>query len=117
VTGFSSPDRGPRPGELIAKTNIAGDRCVVLLAGEIDLASAPVFERELRSAEAKGARQVVVDLGGVEFMDSSGIRALLEARRRAEEAGHRLVLRHCRRQIWRLFEITGITDLFSFDED
>jgi anti-sigma B factor antagonist len=82
--------------------------------GEIDLASAPALERELRDAE-RPARRVVLDLAGLEFIDSTGIHVLVDAQRRAEINGHQLVLKHVPAQAERLFSLTGIKPRFSID--
>jgi anti-anti-sigma factor len=58
---------------------IAGDRCerVLVLSGEMDLAAVPRFGEALKSVCADGAQEVVLDLRGLDFMDSAGLRAIL----------------------------------------
>jgi anti-sigma B factor antagonist len=60
--------------------------------GELDLAGAEPLETELKRVEATDAAAIVVDLTGVEFMDCSGVRVLLDAHRRSREDGDRLRL-------------------------
>jgi len=83
----------------------------VELYGELDLATVPMLDRELRSASARGAMRVVVDLSGLEFIDSSGLHALLAAR---ENATYALELTRGPAAVQRLFDLTGCTDLFRF---
>jgi anti-sigma B factor antagonist len=59
-----------------------GDACVVKLGGELDLYNAPTVRNALADACANGAERVVVDLSEVEFIDSTGLGVLIEARTR-----------------------------------
>lgn len=52
---------------------------VVALAGEIDIASGPAFEAGVEQAVSAGPGPVLIDMGGVEFMDSTGLRVLIGA--------------------------------------
>ena len=61
-----------------------GDACVVKLAGELDLYNAPQVRKALRDASADSPRRVVVDLGEVEFIDSTALGVLIEARKRLD---------------------------------
>lgn len=78
---------------------------VVAVAGEIDIASTPQLERLLEEACAGGA-DIVVDLAEVTFMDVSGLRALLDARRRAERDGVPLALANVPPAVVRLLKLT-----------
>jgi len=53
---------------------------------------------------------VTVDLSGVTYMDSSGLRALLEARDHLDGQARRLIVDACSRPVQRLFEITGVCE-------
>lgn len=83
----------------------ADDHQVVRLHGELDLAyAAPVRAALLGVAGA----EVVVDLSGLNFIDASGLSALLAARREMAEQGRRLVLAGPSPQVRRVFELTGL---------
>lgn len=92
------------------------DAVVLALSGELDLASAPMLERELREAEALGPSRLVIDLGGLAFMDSTGLQALLRARERANNNRHQLSLRRAPHQVQRVFELTKTVDAFTFED-
>jgi anti-anti-sigma factor len=81
---------------------------VVQLGGELDLASFHELEHALAPAvdSDSAAELVVLDLGRLEFMDVSGLRALVRSRRRAESAGKQLVLAAPAPAIWRLLSLT-----------
>jgi anti-sigma B factor antagonist len=110
------PDRLPRPGELTIETDAVGSRIVFSLAGELDLESAPKLASRLDTVQLDDTRELVIDLEGVDFIDSTGLRVLLGAKRDAEDAGHRLLLRGAHGQVARLFEIAGVLEQFSFDD-
>jgi anti-anti-sigma factor len=106
----------PLPGQLVIDRTIEGDAVTLVVRGELDLTSAPVFERALLEAEASNPRRVIIDLSGLEFMDSTGLRALLIARERAQENGHELALRRGPRQVQRVLELTKTLDAFQFED-
>jgi anti-sigma B factor antagonist len=113
-TPTGSPSRNsPRPGELMIELLSDGDAVTLLLRGELDLGSRPALEQALRRAEGTSGR-VVVDLAGLGFIDSTGIHLLVEAHRRA--AG-RLSLRRGAPDVQRVLELTGVADLFVFEDD
>ena len=58
---------------------------------------------------------VMVDMSDVTFMDSSGLRVLVEAQQRAESGGPSLVLRSPSRQITRLLDLAGLTENFQIE--
>jgi anti-anti-sigma factor len=86
-----------------------GRTCVLSLVGELDLASAPTLEEAVAAACAKGAEAVVIDLRGVTFIDSTGLRGVLRARELAIAQDCRCsVVRTLPRQVARIFELAGI---------
>lgn len=95
-------------GRLTISSEREGDVHTISLAGELDLATVPVVERELERAEATDALSIVVDLGGLAFIDSTGVRILLSAHARSRADGHRLVLLRGSGSVQRVFEICGV---------
>ena len=77
---------------------------VVVVSGEIDMATAPKLRAHL--VTAKG--HVIVDLRAVSFLDSSGIAALVDARKRLTDAGGNLLLRKPEGIVRRALEIIGL---------
>jgi anti-sigma B factor antagonist len=80
------------------------------LAGELDIAQAPLFERTLQEAEDGGARLIVLDMRNVSFMDIRGMRVITEASDRLREAGGRLILVRGPRAVEMVFACTGAAD-------
>jgi anti-sigma B factor antagonist len=81
----------------------------VHVAAELDIATAPILARTLRSAELR-ARLVVLDLRELTFVDSSGVRVIVYASLRARRAGRRLVLVRGPAQVQRLLALSGALD-------
>jgi anti-anti-sigma factor len=106
----------PAPGPLSIDSRREGDAVLIALSGELDLASAPDLERELKEAEATNPSRVSIDLSRLGFMDSTGLQALLRARERAGSASYELSLRRGPHQVQRVFELTRTVDAFSFED-
>jgi anti-anti-sigma factor len=85
----------------------------IVVHGDIDVAGGPILDRALIDADRLGP--VVIDLGDVFFIDSSGLRCLLGASRRARDRGTTIVLRAVSAEVLRLLQITGTTDQFSIE--
>ena len=84
---------------------------VVAVAGEVDLATIDQVEEVL--AEALGTGRVVVDLSACDFIDSSGLRALVTARSAAEESGGSLVLVTEDAGILRVLSVAALDRVFE----
>jgi anti-sigma B factor antagonist len=86
---------------------------IIIASGDIDLAGGPVLEAAILQGE--NDHPIVIDLAGVVFIDSSGLRSLLGASRRATERGTDVVLRSSSPEVLRLLEITGTTSQFRLE--
>jgi anti-anti-sigma factor len=104
----------PIPEAFSVRTEQHGEAAVVVPTGELDLATAPALEEALGQAFASGAVRVVLDLRELEFIDSSGLRTLLTARRRAEEAEAQFSLVAGHRGLERTLEIAGVHKVFQW---
>jgi anti-sigma B factor antagonist len=100
------------PGEWRTPFSAESRDGALVVAGEIDTATAPAFEAAMAD-HLLDHGGLVVDLAAVSFMDSTGLSALVEAQRRAE--GERIVLRGASPMIRRLLEITGLHDVFELE--
>ena len=88
--------------------------CLVWVAGELDLHTAPELERALLAAATEAPGPVMVDLSGCTFMDSTALAILVEASRRLDGANGRLTIIAAAPAILRPFQITGLDRLFVF---
>jgi anti-sigma B factor antagonist len=93
------------------------DGQVLSITGEIDLAVASRFAQALESLIEESNGTGLVDLSQVHFMDSSGIRALLKAKRDAEAKGKVLALLTPSASCRRVLEISGAWDEFTIKDD
>lgn len=90
------------------------DRFTVLeVAGEVDVYTAPVLRDRLADLLEAGKRHLIVDLGGVEFLDSTGLGVLVAGLNRAREVGGSLSLVCSQERVLKLFRITGLDEVFT----
>jgi anti-sigma B factor antagonist len=95
---------------LTANWQVTEAQHVLHLKGELDLPSSRKLVEALDEL-TPGARRVLVDVQRVSFVDSSGLSALLQSRRRCEERGIEFKVTPGTPAVTRLLEITGLTDL------
>jgi len=88
---------------------------VLVVEGEVDVATAPELRQELHRLLDEDTTTLVVDLSGTSFMDSSGLGVLIGALKRLRSDGHDdvLVLEGLQDAVRRVFEITGLIDVFT----
>ena len=90
-----------------------GGTRVVTVRGEVDVATAPTLGEALDAALDEGSGPVVVDLSGVTFIDSTGLGVLIAVRKRCLDSGRELRVVVSDPRILKVFEITGLDDLFA----
>jgi anti-anti-sigma factor len=98
-------------------TEQRGDQLRVALAGELDIVNAPGLEERLAAIEADGADTLILDLRDVEFIDSTGLRALIAANERARSAGRRLVVVSGAKAVDRLLSLTQLDQRLEIVDD
>jgi anti-sigma B factor antagonist len=103
------------PLEITAEQQDGQTRLV--LVGELDIASAPRFEEGLADAERAEPAVLVLDLRKVEFIDSTGLRAVIAADERARNAGRRLVLVRGTPAVERVLSVTQLDQRFDIVDD
>jgi anti-anti-sigma factor len=86
---------------------------VVSVTGDLDLWNAPALEQRLGRWLESGRTWLVVDLSQASFLDSSGLGALTASMRRVERKGGRLIVVNTRRQMQRVFELTGLVRVLN----
>jgi anti-anti-sigma factor len=107
----ASPIPPPVP-PFVVRLERDGPACVLVLEGELDL-----YTTKEAIRVAAGAVVHVVDLAGVSFIDSTGLRMVLELYRRAQDAEQPFVVAGARPEVARSFEITGITQVVEVADD
>ncbi|MBW3607560.1 MAG: STAS domain-containing protein [Actinobacteria bacterium] len=97
-----------------ADVAVGHDEVVVAVRGELDLQSADVLEHEVAALHSAGHDRIVIDLRRTEFIDSTGLRVLIDLRNAAERAGRHLSLVRGPRGVQRIFELTATGPLFDW---
>jgi anti-anti-sigma factor len=94
-----------------------GGEHTVILSGELDLATRPLLDVALRRIEHESVDVLVLDLGEVAFMDSTGLHCVLMAKAMCARNECELLLVPGSTQVQRLFALSGVLNEFSFHED
>ncbi|MFF6995358.1 STAS domain-containing protein [Streptomyces sp. NPDC008313] len=99
------------PLTLTTRSTPAGP--VLELAGDLDHATAPQVRDCLERLDLRGGQQLIVDLSGLTFCDSSGITVLIAARNRALGAGGGIALAAVPDRVLRMFRMVGLEQVFA----
>lgn len=95
----------------------SGNWSVLAVTGEVDVATAPALRERLVSLVAEGNVQLIVDLSPVDFIDSTGLGVLVGTLKRVREADGKLALVIPQERILKLFDITGLSKIFTIHSD
>jgi anti-sigma B factor antagonist len=88
---------------------------VVFLSGELDGASATILESELLNLEQDDVKQITIDLGGLSFVDSTGLAVLLRMVERSQRDPSRVAFLRSRNEgVQRLLALTAVDELIPF---
>src|SRR3954454_24775102 len=104
------------PGNFDVATQRLDGALIVAPKGEIDLATVDLV-REAVEREHQGGEDVVIDLREVSFMDTSGLRYVLELNDRGPREGFGLRLVRGPRAVQRVFEVSGLEPRLAFVDD
>lgn len=94
-------------------TQQANGVAVVELSGRFDAHEVPEVRKALTSATESGNGRVVVNLAGVNFIDSSGLACLVQGMKHCRERGADLYLCNLERPVWIIFELTRLDRAFK----
>ncbi|PKQ17152.1 MAG: anti-sigma B factor antagonist [Actinobacteria bacterium HGW-Actinobacteria-7] len=103
--------------ELEITSDSQGDVCTVVIKGELDVYSAPRLKEELVARLDSGCNQLVLNMEGVGFVDSSGLGVLVSALRRARERDGGVRIICTKENILKIFRITGLDKVFPIFSD
>ena len=90
-----------------------GDVYAICPSGELDLSTARFLQRELERLEASNPRSILLDLSGLTFIDSTGVRLLLSIHARYRDSDRLSMLRGSA-AVQRVLQLTGVADLLPF---
>jgi len=97
-------------GQLGIEIRREEDRAVVVLGGELDMASAPVLQRALADGQMAHVTAIVLDLRELAFIDSTGLRVVLAAFESSRDRGQDFAVTRGSPQVERLLSITGVAE-------
>jgi anti-sigma B factor antagonist len=108
-------DQTVRP-DLVLTTDRTGALAIVTISGELDAYTAPSLEEEVARLLESDIADLVFDLARTDFLDSSGLRAILSAQREVADRNGRLALRAPSNSVRRLLDIAGLTAQFVIEQ-
>ena len=86
---------------------------IIQVAGRLDTTTAPALEKKINE-EANDAKNLVLDLNGLEYISSAGLRVLLGAQKKMQKIGSMKVKNVCA-EVMEVFEMTGFADILTIE--
>ena len=86
---------------------------IIEVVGRLDTITAPALDKTINE-DIEGTRDLVLDLGGLEYISSAGLRVLLAAQKKMQRIGSMKVKNVCD-SIMEVFEITGFADILEIE--
>lgn len=90
---------------------------VLVLAGEIDFSVTPAARERLLQLTEKYTGDLVLDMAGLSYIDSSGLALLLEARKHLQEHGRNVRIRSIAPQVRKLLQLTQLGEMFGLNDE
>jgi anti-sigma B factor antagonist len=97
----------------VAQTPLAGNVMCLKVEGRLDAGTVPAFEQAMQRLLLEGQARLVVDLDGVNYISSSGLRVLLTARRQSRSRGGDVYLCCLHPRVKEIFEMVGFMSVFG----
>jgi anti-sigma B factor antagonist len=102
--------------DLTLATREADGKTVVTVGGEIDVYTAPKLRDKITELVAAGVYDIVIDMGGVEFLDSTGLGVLVGGLKKVRAHDGTLQLVCSQDRLLKIFRITGLAKVFVIHE-
>jgi len=115
------PLRSGRPREvrtidIKVTTREAGDRTVIDVEGEVDVFTAPKLRETIIGCINDGKDRLIVNLSGVDFMDSTGLGVLVGGLKRVKERNGELAIAGAQGTVLRVLNVTGLNAVFPLHD-
>ena len=91
-----------------------GDTHRLVLLGEFDIAGAEAYREEIERIEGAGAAKILIDMSSLEFMDSTGLRMLIETDMRSRQDSGRVRYTRPHGEVARLLQLTRVDEKLDF---
>ena len=89
------------------------EQTIIEVAGRLDTTTAPILDKKINE-DANDAKNLVLDLNGLEYISSAGLRVLLSAQKKMQKIGSMTVKNVCP-QVMEVFEMTGFADILTIE--
>lgn len=94
-------------------TNLVGDKLVATLTGRLDSLTAPEFDAWFGARQQAGDLRLVLDLSGLDYISSAGLRSLLAAAKQSKTASGKIVLCGLAGTVAEVFRMSGFMTIFT----
>jgi len=88
---------------------------VVIVSGDVDVCTAPMLDERLQEVAGEGHKEVGIDLSGVSYLDSEGLKALIKLRNSLGHGGEVSIV-GARGSVQRVFEMSGLSRIFNLTD-
>lgn len=106
----------PAPEDRLSISVDTSGVAVFVLDGEVDPLTSPMLQRCIDDTLDDGCQQAVLDMAGVSFVDSAGLRVIADTHRRLHDAGGSLVVRRPSAGLRKLLTVTGLADHVTVED-
>ena len=89
------------------------EQTVIELVGRLDTTTAPSLDKTINE-DVGNEKRLVLDLGGLEYISSAGLRVLLAAQKKLQRCGY-MKLTNVREAVMEVFEMTGFADILTIE--
>lgn len=94
---------------------LPGEGLTFHLKGDLDINSSPLFKTQLLEAYQRKQDNIVLDFTDLDYLDSTGLGALISVYKNTKLAGHRITIRHPKKNVEKLFYITELDQEFDLE--
>ena len=89
------------------------DEIILEITGRLDTTTAPALDKTINE-DVKGIKNLILDLNGLEYISSAGLRVLLSAQKKMQQVGTMKVINVCE-EVMEIFEMTGFADILLIE--
>ena len=89
------------------------DATIIEIVGRLDTTTAPMLDKAINE-DAKNSKHIVLDMKGLEYISSAGLRVLLSAQKKMQKVGS-MKLKNVCEEIMEVFEMTGFADILVIE--
>ena len=89
------------------------EEMIIEVAGRLDTTTAPALDKTINE-NIKGIKNLILDLNGLEYISSAGLRVLLNAQKKMQQIGS-MKLKNVCEEVMDVFEITGFADILTIE--